>query len=185
MHVEEPVSDLWGLVAEFDTVEGLKKAANTVRKAGFKQMDSYTPFPIHGMSEAIGFHNNIVPWIVSFCGVTGTLTGIGLEYYASVLDYPLNVGGKPLFALPMFVVPMFEFTILFSAFGAFFGMWALNGLPRYHHPIFSAKNFERATVDRFFLCVEAKDPNYNEAKLREVLAPCNPLNVTVVEEPEF
>lgn len=177
-------STLYGMVAEFDTAEALAKAATAVRDAGFKHTDAYSPFPVHGMIEALGWRCNKVPWIVAFSGLTGAVTGLTLEYYCSVIDYPLNVGGKPLFTLPMFFVPMFELTILFSAFGAFFGMWALNGLPRYHHPIFSAKNFERATFDRFFLCVEAKDPLYDEEKVRALLESHSPLNVSIVDEPE-
>ena len=176
--------DLYGAVAEFETVADLKRAANAARHEGYTEMDSYSPFPIHGLTEAMGWGSNAVPWIVAISGFSGTIGGLALEYYTAVIDYPLNVGGKPIFTLPMFFVPMFEFTILFAAFGAFYGMWALNGLPRYHHPIFSAKNFERATVDRFFLCIEAKDPKYNSEKTVAFLKALSPLNVSEVEEPE-
>lgn len=176
--------DIHGSVAEFETVHDLKRAANAARHEGYTEMDAYSPFPIHGMTEAMGWSNNIVPWIVAFAGFSGTVGGLALEYYTAVIDYPLNVGGKPIFTLPMFFVPMFEFTILFASFGAFFGMWALNGLPRYHHPIFSAKNFERASVDRFFLCIEAKDPQFDSAKTMEFLKTLSPIHVSLVEEPE-
>ncbi len=177
--------DIHGTVAEFETVADLKAAANAARKNGYVEMDAYSPFPIHGLTEAMGWKNNVVPWIVALSGITGTITGISLEYYTAVIDYPMNVGGKPIFTLPMFFVPMFEFTVLFSAFGAFFGMWALNGLPRYHHPIFSTPHFERATCDRFFLCIEAKDPKYDSDEVAAFLSKLNPLNVSEVEEPEL
>lgn len=182
-HVE--VNPLFGTVAEFDSPDGLLKAANAAREAGYKKMDAYSPFPIHGLSEAIGYHSNTVPWIMALGGLTGTVTGLALQWYTASVDYPLNIGGKPLMSLPMFVVVMFECTILFSALTGFFGLWILNGLPRLHHPIFSAKNFERATQDRFFLCIEAKDPSYDADKVESLLKAQDPLNVSIVEEPEF
>ena len=184
-HEVEVSNPLYGTVAEFDTVEALMAASEAARDHGFKVMDAYTPFPVHGMSEAIGFKDNKVPYIVALGGITGTITGMSLQWYTSVVDYPMNVGGKPLFSLPAFVPVMFELTILFSALSAFFGMWILNGLPRYHHPIFSAKNFERATIDRFFLCIEAKDPKYDQEKIRNLMSEYSPLNVSEVMEPEF
>jgi hypothetical protein len=171
-----------GLVAEFDSPEKLMEAANRAREHGYKALDAYTPFPVHGMSEAIGFHENIIPWIVAMGGLTGTLTGITLQYYTAVVDYPMNVGGKPLFALPTFVPVMYECTILFAGLTAFFGLWALCGLPKLYHPIFSTPNFDRATVDRFFLCIEATDPAYDSDKTRSFLESQNPLKVTEVEE---
>lgn len=177
--------DTHGTIAEFETVADLKAAANAARKAGYTQMDAYTPFPVHGLTEAMGWKQNIIPWVAAFAGITGTLTGISLEYYTAVIDFPMNIGGKPIFTLPMFFVPMFEFTILFAAFGAFFGLWALCGLPRYHHPIFSAPHFERATCDRFFLCIEAKDPKYDSLAVATFLNTLQPLNVAEVVEPEI
>jgi hypothetical protein len=173
------------MVAEFDSPDQLLKAANAAREAGYKKMDAYSPFPIHGLSDAIGYHHNVVPWIMALGGLTGTCTGLFLQWYTASVDYPLNIGGKPLMSLPMFVVVMFECTILFSALTGFFGMWMLNGLPRYHHPIFSAPNFERATQDRFFLCIEAQDPNFDQEAVRTLLNAQDPLNVAFVDEPEF
>jgi hypothetical protein len=170
------------MVAEFDSVDALMNAANAAREHGYKAMDSYTPFPVHGMSEAIGFHDNTVPWLVAIGGFTGTLTGAALQYYTAVMDYPMNVGGKPLFSLPTFVPVMYECTILAAGLTAFFGLWILCGLPRPYHPIFSAPNFERATIDRFFLCIEATDPAYDSEKVREFLERQKALNVTEVEE---
>lgn len=178
-------SPLHGMVAEFDTPDGLLRAANAARRAGYKKMDAYSPFPIHGMSDAIGYHHNTVPWIMALGGLTGTVTGLFLEWYTAGVDYPLDIGGKPLLSLPMFFVVMFELTILFSAITGFFGLWILNGLPRLHHPIFSALNFERATQDRFFLCIEAKDPKYDPEMVESLLLAQEPLNVSLVEEPEF
>jgi len=184
MHAAE-LSPLHGTVAEFDTPDGLLRAANAARQAGYKKMDAYSPFPIHGLSEAIGYHHNTVPWLMALGGLTGTVTGLTLEWYTASIDYPLDIGGKPLLSLPMFFVVMFELTILFSAFAGFFGMWILNGLPRLHHPIFSAQNFERATQDRFFLCIEAADPKYEPEAVQSLLKAQEPLNVSEVEEPEF
>lgn len=177
-------SDLHGMVAEFDNPEALVAAAEKARDAGYRRMDAYTPYPIHELSDAIGFHDNKVPWLVATGAIIGTLTGISLQWYTAVLDLPLNIGGKPLFSLPMCVPVTFECTILFSALTGFFSMWILNGLPRPHHPIFSAKNFERATIDRFFLCIEARDPKYDDVKTRDFLKGLSPLDVSTVEEPE-
>ncbi len=152
------------VVVEFETPEQLLKAANQAREAGFTKLEAYSPFPIHGLSEAIGFHDEKVPWIVAIGGLTGALAGMALQIYVSVIDYPMNVGGKPLLSLPAFIPVTFECTILFASFGAVFGMMALNGLPRPHHPIFDTPNFERASQDRFFLAVEAEDPKYSEAQ---------------------
>ena len=183
MHQEDPPT-LYGMVAEFDDPDALIKAAEAARLAGYKKMDAYTPFPLHELSHAIGYHHNTVPWLMAFGGITGTCTGLFLQWYTNAFDYPLNIGGKPLLSIPMYVPVMFECTVLFSAFAGFFGMWILNGLPRLHHPMFSAPNFERVTHDRFFLCIEAKDPQYDTEKVEAFLRSQEPIALSVVEEPE-
>jgi hypothetical protein len=183
MHAEAP-SALHGTLAEFDTADGLLNAANAAREAGYRQMDAYTPFPIHELSDALGYRHNVVPWIMAIGGICGTTFGLFLQWYTNAFDYPLNIGGKPLVSLPMYVPVCFESTVLWSALTGFFGMWILNGLPRPHHPIFSGEHIERATVDRFFLCIEAKDPKYEGEKVRAFLQAQSPLNVSIVEEPE-
>jgi hypothetical protein len=168
-------------VAEFDSVETLMDAAENARLAGYRKMDAYTPFPVHGLSEAIGFVDKKVPWTVFFCGLCGCFLGYSMEWYTSVIDYPLNVGGKPLNAIPAFFPPAYESTILCASFGAFFGMLIYNGLPRPYHSVFNTPGFERASQDRFFLAIEAKDPRYDVKATREFLESQKALQVSEVE----
>lgn len=170
----------YALVAEFDSVEALVAAADAARHAGYTKMDAYSPFPIHGLSEAIGFKDKKVPWMVLAGGLVGAFAGYTLQWYTSVIDYPLNVGGKPLNSLPAFVPITFEATVLFAALTATFGMLALNGLPQPHHSIFNTPGFERASQDRFFLAVEAKDPQFDLVKTKEFLETTSPLTVSEV-----
>ncbi|MCX6341161.1 MAG: DUF3341 domain-containing protein [Fimbriimonadales bacterium] len=134
-------SGLYALVGEFNTPEELMHAAEAARHAGYRKMDAYSPFPIHGLSEAIGFRDTKVPWTVFMFGLLGVTTGYTLQWWTSVIDYPLNVGGKPLNSIP----------------------------PQPYHPIFNAKNFERASQDKFFLAVEAVDPHYDAKKIEKVM----------------
>jgi hypothetical protein len=147
-------------------------------------MDAFTPFPVHGLPEAIGFRDSKVPWIIFVMGILGGFGGMALQWWVSVKAYPLNVGGKPLFSWPAFIPPAFETTILFAAFGAVFGMIALNRLPQPHHPVFDAPNFDRASQDRFFLLIEAKDPLYASDEIRTTLEDTGALNVTVLGQEE-
>lgn len=172
----------YAMVAEFDSAEALLDAAGKAREHGYTELDAFSPFPVHGMSEATGFKCNLVPWIFLIGGAMGMIGGISLEAYVSVVDLPLNVGGKPLFSLPSFVPIMYECTILLSSLSGALGMLGLNGLPRPHHPIFSTPGFERASQDRFFLAIEAKDPNYDVVATEKFLKTLKPLNVSVVEE---
>ncbi|HWD41361.1 MAG TPA: DUF3341 domain-containing protein [Fimbriimonas sp.] len=171
----------YGLVAEFTSPEALMDAAEAAREAGYKKMDAYSPFPIHGLSEAIGFSDKKVPWTVFFCGLCGCFIGYSLEWYTAVIDYPLNVGGKPLNSLPAFIPPAYECTILLASFGAFFGMLAYNGLPKPYHSIFNTPGFQRASQDRFFLAIEVKDPKYDAVKTRTFMEGLSPINVSEVE----
>lgn len=171
---------VYGLTAEFDTPERLMDAAEAARLAGYRKMDAYSPFPIHGLSEAIGFKSVAVPYLVFIGGLIGTFTGFTLEWWTSVIDLPNNVGGKPLDSIPAFIPVAYEATILFAALSAFFGMWILNGLPRPYHSIFNAPGFERASQDRFFLAIEADDHRYDAEETRSFLMSHNPLNVAEV-----
>ena len=144
-------------------------------------MDAYSPFPIHGLEDAIGFRDDRLPWMVFFGGLTGMLTGYLLQYYTSVVDYPLNVGGRPLHSWPQWIPVTFECTILFSAFTGGLGMFALNGLPRLYHSIFNAKNFDRATQDRFFLCIESDDRRFHRVEVADFLRTTGALDVSEVE----
>lgn len=172
----------YGVVAEFDSSEAVLHAAETAHQAGYRRMDAHTPFPVHGLADAIGFEDNRVPWIIFVCAVFGGLAGYGLQYWVSVIGYPHNVGGRPLHSWVSFIPATFETTVLFAAFGAVFGMFALNGLPRPHHPIFETPNFERASVDRFFLCVKSSDAQYDAATVGELLRSEGALAVTEVME---
>jgi hypothetical protein len=173
---------IFGLVAEFDSPEKLMDAAEAAREAGYKKMDAHTPFPIHGLSESIGFSDKKVPWTVFVCGISGTFLGYSMEWYTSVIDYPLNVGGRPLNALPAFIPVAYESTILLAAFGAFFGMLIYNGLPRPYHSVFNTPNFERASQDRFFLAIQADDPKYDPVQTRELLESTGASQVSEVEK---
>lgn len=173
---------LYGVVAEFETPEQLLDAANAAREAGYTELDAYTPFPVHGMSEAIGFHDEKVPWVFFIFGVLGFLTGWALQIGTNVIDYPLNVGGKPFLSWPAYFPVAYECTILFSGVGGVFTMIGMNGLPKPYHPVFEAQNFDRATQDRFFLAIEAKDPKFDEHEVEAFLATHKPLSLSVVED---
>lgn len=172
---------LYGLMAEFDTPEELLAAAQRARDAGYRQMDAYTPFPVEGLAEAIGFRRTWLPLIVLIGGIIGCLSGYLLQYWTSVIDYPLNIGGRPLHSWPAFVVVTFELTILFAALSAVLGMLALNGLPMPYHPVFNVPRFAFATRDRFFLCLEATDPQFDREETRRFLERSQPRQVSEVE----
>lgn len=151
-----PTTLLHGIVVEFDKPKDLIEAAKLARARGYKDMDCYTPHPIHGLSEAMGFREQIVPLMIFAGGVAGAVIGLGLQVYTSVIDYPWNVGGRPNFSWPSFVPVTYECTILLAGLTAVFGTLALCGFPQPYHPIFGAENFGRASQDRFFLCLENK-----------------------------
>lgn len=161
-HHDEPKKNpVYGIVAEFDSAEGLLAAAKRARSHGFRKMDAYSPFPIHGLADELGPEDHRVKWIIFLSGVVGAFVGFGLQVWVSTVAYPHNVGGKHHYSWPLFVPPAYETMILFASFGAVFGMFALNGLPRPHHPIFGAKRFEYASQDKFFLCIESEDPMFD------------------------
>jgi hypothetical protein len=173
---------LYGLLAEFDTPGQLLKAATKVREAGYTKTDAYSPFPVHGMEEALGIKERAVAPIVLAGGLTGLAVGYGLQYWTMVMAYPMNVGGRPYHAWVNFIPPAFETTILFAAFSAVFGMLALNGLPRPHHPVFGAKRFALATSEKFFLAIEAADPRFDAKATRDFLASLSSREVVELED---
>lgn len=174
---------LFGLVAQYDDAEDVVVAAQKSLEAGYscKHMDAYTPFPVHGLPEALGFKEDKVPWIIFLSGLAGAGGGLLLQYWVSAEAYAINVGGRPYFSWPMFIPVTFETTVLIAAFGATFGMLALNGLPRPYHSIFNAPNFERASQDKFFLAIESDDPNFDLEKTRAFLQDTGAEAVSEVE----
>ncbi len=173
--------NLYGLLAEFDGPDELLKAARDAYAEGYRKMDAYSPMPIHDLSESMGYDKHRVPTIVLICAILGACFGFGLQYWVSVIDYPLNVGGRPLLSWPSFIPVTFELGVLFSAFGALIGMLILNGLPRPYHPVFNVPNFERASGDGFFLCIEAEDPKFDISETRSFLESLKAKKVDDVE----
>lgn len=170
------------LLAEFKTTGDVLHAAEKVRDAGFTKWDVHTPFPVHGMDRAMGLPDSKLGWIVLAMGLTGFFGGLTMMWWMNGVDYPLNIGGKPGFAPPALVPILFECIVLLSGFGAVFGMFGLNQLPRHHHPIFESDRFERATDDRFYISIEAKDPKFAPDATRSFLDSLHPEHVELVEE---
>jgi hypothetical protein len=173
---------LYGVVAEFSDENAILRAATRAREAGYKRMDAFSPFPIHGLADAIGFEDKTLPWVMFFAGITGTFLGFALQIYTLAIDYPLNVGGRPLISWPAFIPVAFETTILLTAFGAVFGMLGLNGLPRPYHSIFNTPRFDLASQDRFFLAIEATDPQFDVERTEQFLESLHPDRVSIVEK---
>jgi hypothetical protein len=172
---------VYGLLAEFDSPEELVAAGERAYADGYRRLDAYTPFPVHGLAEAIGFRTNRLPLLVLLGGIVGAGVGFFSQYYAAVIDYPINVGGRPLNSWPAFIPITFEVTILVAATTAVLGMLALNGLPQPYHPVFNAPRFALATRDRFFLCIEATDPRFDSEATRRFLEGLGAKEVTDVE----
>ena len=168
-------------MAEFDTPTQLVDAARKVRNAGYKKTDAFSPFPLHEIDEALGIKRSILPFMVFGGGIAGLMTGLGLQYWTSVIEYPILVGGRPFFSLPSFIPPAFELTILFAAFTAVFGMIFLNGLPQPYHPVFNVPRFALATREKFFLLIEASDSNYDYEKTKSFMNELDPQEVFDVE----
>jgi hypothetical protein len=171
---------IYGLMAEFDTTTELVEAARRTHAAGYSKMDAYSPFPIEELAEAIGFHKNGVPLVVLVGGLLGAASGYLLQYWTSVIAYPVNIGGKPFHSWPAFIVVTFEMTILFAGIAAVFGMLALNGLPMPYHPVFNVPRFAFATKDRFFLIIFSSDEKYDAAGTRKFLEGLHPRSVSEV-----
>lgn len=175
-------SNIYGLMAEFDTATELVDAARAVRDAGYERTDAFSPFPIHEMDEALGIKRSILPILVFFGGVTGLLSALSLQVFVHYIDYPLNVGGRPYLSWISFVPPSFELTILFAGFTAVFGMLFLNGLPRPYHPVFNVPRFALATREKFFLLIESADEKYEYDETRAFLESLHPQEVFDVDE---
>jgi hypothetical protein len=180
MKKRRPRQPIYGLMAEFDNPTSLVAAARKTREAGYRKMDAYSPFPIEELSDALGHHHDILPMLVLIGGVVGGLSGFGLQYFASVIDYPLNIGGRPLFSWPSFIPVTFEMTILVAAFVAVLGMLGLNGLPMPYHPVFNVERFVNASRNRFFLCIESSDPLFDKQATGSFLESLEPREVNEV-----
>ena len=174
-------TSLYGLAAEFATSEHLLTAAKRLREAGYRRLDAYTPFAMEGLTEVLRAADTRLPIIVLIGGVLGGIVTFALQYYGWVINYPLNVGGRPLDSWPAFLVPSIVLTILSAALTAFIAMLARNRLPRPYHPLFNTPCFDRTSQDRFFLCVQAEDAHFDKTATWQALLDCQPLGVFEVQ----
>jgi len=172
---------IYGLLAEFDGAEALLSAARKAREDGYTSLDAFTPMPVEGLSEAVGFHHTWLPLIVLIGGIAGGITGFALQYWVHVIELPQNIGGKPLNSWPSFVPITFELTVLFAALSAVVGMLVLNGLPQPYHPVFNVSSFRRASVDGFFLCIQAGDPRFKLETTKQFLMGLHAREVSEIE----
>lgn len=173
---------LYGVLAEFESAPVLVDAVRRVRGAGYTKWEAYTPYPVDELSAADGSQRTLVPLIVLVTGCLGGVGGFLMQYYAAAWSYPFNVGGRPLNSWPMFIPVTFELTVLTAAVCGLLGMLALNRLPLLYHPLFNAPQFARASRDRFFLCIEAADPQFERAATREFLRSLPALDVVEVPD---
>jgi hypothetical protein len=171
---------IYGLIAEFDTPTEIVVAARKAYAEGYRKMDAYSPFPVEGLSEAIGFKHDRVALVCLVGGLLGLATAYVLQYWINVSSYPLNVGGRPFHAWPSFIVVCFEMTVLFGGLAAAFGMLGMNGLPLPYHPVFNVPSFAAASRDKFFLCIEAADPMFDREGTYRFLSSLDPRAVTEV-----
>ncbi len=172
---------IYGLMAEFPDLPALVRATREAHDAGYRHLDTYTPFPVEELGELLEeHHHSRLPLLVLIGGIVGGLGGYALQYWTSVIDYPINVGGRPLHSWPAFLPVTFEMTVLGAAFAAVFGMLALNGLPTPYHPVFNVPRFVLSTRDKFFLCIESDDPLFDREETYEFLARLDPRQVDEV-----
>lgn len=182
MRVEEERGSVWGLLAEFETPDDLLRAARGAREAGYRRADAYTPFPIHGLSDAMGYRPTKLPFVVLAGAIIGFAAALGTMWFSATIHYPINVAGKPYASWPLFIPITFELTVLFAALFAVFGMLGMNGLPMPYHPVFNAPRFAFASRDRFFLCIESRDRLFDLEKTRGFLERLGAREVVAVEE---
>lgn len=182
MHHQDDTPKVYGLIAEFDDPDALCAATEQAYEAGYRTMDAFSPFPIHGLAESMGVDKTSVSMFTLIGGLTGAVAGFGMQWFAMVIHMPFDIGGKPYFSWPSFIPITFEMTILFGAFSALGSMLLMNELPRLHHPIFNAKRFERASSDGFFLCIESNDGQYDRETTATFLRGLSPVEVSEVVE---
>jgi hypothetical protein len=174
------IKPIYGLMAEFETPTALVAAARAAREKGYRKLDAYSPFPIEELTDALHLHHNKLPLIVLLGGIVGGLAGYLLQYYVTVVYFPINIAGRPLHSWPSYIVIAFETTILFAAISAVLGMLALCGLPMPYHPTFNVPRFALASRNRFFLCIESRDPLFDRASTIEFLETLEPREVSEV-----
>jgi hypothetical protein len=172
----------YGVIAEFTTPAAAMRAAEKVRDAGYSRWDVFSPYPVHGMNKAMGLKNSKVGWFAFLGGVSGYACGMLMIWYMNALDYPIVVGGKPMFSPYAAFPPSYELTILFGAFGSLFGMLFLNRLPRLHHPLLKNRRFASVTHDRFFVVIECSDPKYSESGTVQLLEEAGSVHIEMAEE---
>jgi hypothetical protein len=171
----------YGLMAEFDSPADILSAAEKIRAAGYHRWETFTPFPVHGLDQVAGFKNSLVGWVALLFGGGAFVATMGLIWFSNAYDYPLIVGGKPMFSPPMSFVPSYIMMVLGAAIGAFVGMLALNGLPRLHHPLLEKERFALASRDKFFLVIGANDPKFSETETRRLLESIGGTHIELVE----
>ena len=176
-----PAGPYYGMLGEFATPADLYHACERVRDAGFTRWDAHTPFPVHGLSKAMGLRRSPLPWIVLVMGLLGAALGFGLQWWVHAVAQPLVISGKPYFAWPAYIPITFELGVLFGALGAVFGMLGLNRLPMHHHPLFRSKVFERVTDDAFFISIESWDPRFDPSATRKLLESVGARSVELLE----
>ena len=180
-HAVRAGETLHGLMAEFETEEAIVHATEQAVDAGYKRMEAYTPYPVEEIMDLLHLHKNHVALAILIGGVVGCVVGFAMQYFSSVVHYSLNIGGRPLNSWPAFIPVMFECTVLFAAVSAVFSMIIMNGLPRPHHPTFNVDRFKYALQDRFFLYVDAEDPQFDREETKQFLESLNPHEVSEVE----
>lgn len=176
----QKTSSLYGLIAEYDTPEELIVACEAARNAGHKRLDAFAPFPVEGLSEAIGFRDKYMPILMLLGGIAGASWGLGIQIFGLGASLPVNIGGRPLWSWPNFMPITFEATVLTCAFTGVIMLFAINGLPQLYHPVFDAPNFERASTDKFFLLIETKDKLFDAVTTRKLLEETHPIQVSEV-----
>jgi hypothetical protein len=181
MHNAPAEPEIFGVMASFPSGDALLAAAEKAREAGYEKMDGYSPFPIEGLTEAIGAPHTRLSLLVLLGALTGGIGGFLMQAWMEAIDYPKNVGGRPLISWPAFIPATFEMTILIGSFTAVIGMLALNGLPKPYHPVFNVPQFRTASRDGFFLCIESTDPKFDLEGTKSFLESLNPIGVYEVE----
>jgi len=180
MNIEQSDKTVYGILAEFRNPRELTDASKATVESGYRNFDTFSPFPIHGIDKAMNLNKSKLGWIVAGHGLLGLSGAFAMIYFMMSIDYPMNISGKTLMNIPAWVPVMFELTVLLSAFGAVFGMFFLNGLPKLNHPLFSSENFKKATDDGFFICIESEDPQFEKEKVTKFLKDSGATNIETI-----